>query len=521
MTSQTEHRQFFKGAFILTYAGLLGKVLSAIYRIPLQNLTGDVGFYIYQQIYPFVGIAMVLALYGFPAAISKLMAGQTNRPTKQLKQKIIIQLTIFSSALSLVLFLLAPFIADFMGDSGLTSGIRASAMPFLLVPFVAYFRGMFQGRNNMLPTAGSQLVEQIVRVSLIIITAYLTVELNRSLYDIGVGTAIASTGGSLVALMTLLVFFYRKPKEQHLKVEMRQTIDENLFTAVIGYGIAIAINHMMLLLLQLMDAFTLVPLLKQTGYSLTEAQVLKGVLDRGQPLAQLGIVAASSLALAMIPSATKLRLSSDRIRFTNYIASTWRFTLYLASGATVGLIVLFPEVNTLLYKEDLATLSLQVFSITIIFSALSISTASILHGLGQIYRTAFFVVIGVVVKLGLNFFFVPQLGILGAAIATVIASVTILGLNLNQLKKVTPKLERIRLPWFRFVSSLLVMGIVVYGLNRVARPLFYQYDRIGQLFYLLCLIGIGVISYLFCLVKLSVFTKEERDVLPFKFLIKD
>lgn len=77
------------------------------------------------------------------------------------------------------------------------------------------------------------------------------------------------------------------------------------------------------------------------------------------------------------------------------------------------------------------------------------------------------------------------------------------------------------MPWFRFVSSLLVMGIVVYGLNRVAQPLFYQYDRIGQLFYLLCLIGIGVISYLFCLVKLSVFTKEERDVLPFKFLIKD
>lgn len=62
------------GALILTIAGLLSKVLSATYRIPLQNLTGDLGFYIYQQVYPLLGTVMILALYGFPAAISKLTA---------------------------------------------------------------------------------------------------------------------------------------------------------------------------------------------------------------------------------------------------------------------------------------------------------------------------------------------------------------------------------------------------------------------------------------------------------------
>lgn len=521
MTNQTEQRQFFKGAFLLTYAGLLGKVLSAVYRIPLQNLTGDVGFYIYQQIYPFLGIAMILALYGFPAAISRLIASGVNQPTKQLKRKILFQLILFSCFLFILVFLFAPFIADFMGDEGLTLGIRASALPFLLVPFVAYFRGVFQGENNMLPTAVSQLIEQIIRVSLIIVTAYLIIKFNRSLYEIGIGTAIASIGGSLIALFTLLLFFYRKPKNQVLKIESEQPIEESIFTAVIGYGIAIAINHMMLLLLQLIDAFTLVPLLKQTGYSLNEAQVFKGVLDRGQPLAQLGIVAASSLALALIPSVTKLRLKNDRTRFANYIASTWRFTLYLAGGATVGLIVLFPEVNTLLFKEDIGTVSLQVFSITIIFSALSIATASILQGLGQIYRTAIFVIIGVVAKLALNILLVPQLDILGAALATVFASIIILGLNLCQLKKVTLRSERIQLPWFRFVSSLLLMGIVVYSLNLSAKPLFYQLDRLGQLLYLIVLIVIGVTSYIISLIKFNVFTKDERDVLPFKFLTKD
>src|SRR5699024_7553724 len=61
-----------KAALILTLAAFISKVLSALYRIPLQNLTGDLGFYVYQQIYPFIGMIMILSLYGFPAAISKL-----------------------------------------------------------------------------------------------------------------------------------------------------------------------------------------------------------------------------------------------------------------------------------------------------------------------------------------------------------------------------------------------------------------------------------------------------------------
>lgn len=50
----------FQGAVILTIAGLLSKILSAVYRVPFQNIVGDTGFYIYQQVYPFLGIASCL-----------------------------------------------------------------------------------------------------------------------------------------------------------------------------------------------------------------------------------------------------------------------------------------------------------------------------------------------------------------------------------------------------------------------------------------------------------------------------
>lgn len=514
MDKHTEQHQLFKGAFLLTYAGLISKVLSAGYRIPLQNITGDVGFYVYQQIYPFIGMVMILALYGFPAAISRLIAGQSCYPNKRLKRQIFIQLLLFSITLFMLIYWLAPFIADLMGDKGLTEGVRASAFPFLLLPFVSCLRGLFQGQSNMTPTAFSQMVEQVIRVSLIICAAFFVTTFNRSFYDIGIGTAWASVGGGIGALIILLIYQYRQPSKQVNDNEWVQTAHP-LFIAVIGYGIAIAINHMLLLLLQFVDAFTLIPLLRRTGMSLTEAQILKGVLDRGQPLAQLGIVVASSLALALIPSVTKARLSDDKDRFLGYIASTWRFTLYLASGATIGLIILFPEVNTLLFKENLGSTSLQIFTITIIFSALSISTASILQGLGHIFRTAVFVLIGVIVKWGLNLLLVPQFQITGAALATVLASLLILILNLIQLKKILPVSERIYIPWKGFTLSLTLMAGVVFVIHVLAEPLFYQFSRMGQLLYLVVFIAIGVSIYFVSLVKLSVFTKEERQVFPF------
>ncbi|GMA53448.1 hypothetical protein GCM10025857_48050 [Alicyclobacillus contaminans] len=70
-------KSMMKGAFVLTIASFVAKLLSAIYRVPLQNIVGDEGFYVYQQVYPIYGIAMTFALTGFPQFLSKLVAEQT------------------------------------------------------------------------------------------------------------------------------------------------------------------------------------------------------------------------------------------------------------------------------------------------------------------------------------------------------------------------------------------------------------------------------------------------------------
>ena len=81
MKPVTDSKDLVKGAMILTLAALVTKILSAVYRVPFQNIVGDIGFYIYQQVYPFYGIVMVLSTYGFPVVISKLYTEQQARGT--------------------------------------------------------------------------------------------------------------------------------------------------------------------------------------------------------------------------------------------------------------------------------------------------------------------------------------------------------------------------------------------------------------------------------------------------------
>lgn len=125
-----------KGAVILSVTSLLVKILSAFYRIPFQNMVGNEGFYVYQQVYPIYGIAMTLALSGVPVFISRVIA-EYDEPAERIMvaRRLFSILLVVAWGLFAGLQLFAPQLASVMGDGGLTAEIRAATWLFVLVPF--------------------------------------------------------------------------------------------------------------------------------------------------------------------------------------------------------------------------------------------------------------------------------------------------------------------------------------------------------------------------------------------------
>ena len=136
-------RDLLKGAFILSVAALIVKVLSAAYRIPYQNMVGDIGFYIYQQVYPFYGIVLTLATLGFPIIISKLIAEQEFSKKDILAASFLV-LSVISLVLFSSLFLGAEWVAGKMGDPDLTSLLSWFPIIICLCLLLLFFADTFK-----------------------------------------------------------------------------------------------------------------------------------------------------------------------------------------------------------------------------------------------------------------------------------------------------------------------------------------------------------------------------------------
>ncbi len=502
----------FRGALILMIAGMLSKVLSALYRIPLQNLTGDFGYYIYQQMYPFIGILMMLSLYGFPAAVSKLAVEQ--KAVKEsltfinFTRPILVILFSFSLILASSMFIFAPDLAKLVGDMNLTSSYQLMSLGFLLIPLVSFYRGYFQGIGDMRPTAYSQLFDQLFRVSIIIITAILISKEIFNIYSIGTWAVYATLIGGVISTFTLYVFKFKETKKN--KSIVKSKVPWRYFINVLFmFGIIAALNHMILLLLQFADVFTLVPELINYGYNEKEAMEMKGVFDRGQPLIQFGAVLGSSFALALVPEIARKKEATEVIK------DTLTFSFYLAAGATLGLIIILPEVNLLLFKNTYGTFSLQILMLAILLGSIAVTSNAILQSYGYFKQVTLLIISMFIIKYLLNYLLVSKLGILGSSFATIISLLFLCVLSLRILKDELTNLSFFTMiNWRAFILANIGMASGLLILKYLFGDLFLT-SRLLLFVYIAAIVAIGAMIYLFFFLRYNALSKRQLSALPF------
>src|SRR5699024_10457976 len=120
MEKREKTNDIMQDALLLTVAGIVGKILSATYRIPLQNLTSDMGYYIYKQVYRLIGIVMILALYGFEQAVSKRTAEikklRLSNTIQQYYLPFVLILFGLNIIFAIILYSIAPVLANWADD---------------------------------------------------------------------------------------------------------------------------------------------------------------------------------------------------------------------------------------------------------------------------------------------------------------------------------------------------------------------------------------------------------------------
>ena len=195
--------------------------------------------------------------------------------------------------------------------------------------------------------------------------------------------------------------------------------------------------------------------------SVGAAMAEKGAYDRGQPLVQVGLVLASTLAMAIVPMITTAMKRADRAEAARYMGLTYRVSVLIGVAASVGLMLVMPYMNVMMFKTTALSTVLSLYVLQILWLSIIMPMMAVLQGLGYTKHPSLLLIGGLIVKLLCNDVFIQTFGIAGAALASNLALALTALLLVRFLKKVYP----VTLTTYTFTSGLIVatiaMGIVV------------------------------------------------------------
>ena len=512
-------KEYMKGALLLTMAALIVKVLSAVYRVPFQNLVGDQGFYIYQQVYPFISIFVVWTSGGFAVAISKMLAdaqimtdadGRRNLISRTVFQ----YLTLLSVIFFCFLFFGAGFLARLMGDEQLASLLRTGSFVTLFMPLLALMKGSFQAKAEMKPVDYAQVAEQFVRVGIILVGAIFIMTTSKSLYAAGNAAVFGTVIGEIAGVI-LLLYFTKNNKVLPGKVQSKAR-KWPIIREVTILSLSVSMSSLLLLCFQLIDSFTIFSLLLEKGVADLDAMEMKGIYDRGQPLVQLGVIIASSLSLAIVPLVAYQSKKRGGRGAAPFIQLTYRVSLLLGVAAALGLVVVMPYVNRMLFETNSLSAVLMIYVVQIIPLSIILTFTAILQGMNKLKIPALLLVGAIAIKLIGNLLLIPNVDVLGAAIA----SNTGLLLCAGGLLLYSKKLLKIKLAkrdfYIKLAIASLSMILSVLVLDNILQSIWSSSSsRIGAVVMGGCLIAIGAFVYLTIVAKTRILAEKEWFLIPF------
>lgn len=479
----------WQGAFWLSVGALISKAIGAIYRIFLPRVLGDYGIGLFQMAYPLYALLLAVSVNGIPTALSKETAEKLSRGDYDSAEQLAAWAQIFLTAIGLImaimLEILAPFVARHVfHEPSATLSIRALAPALVFVALEASLRGYFQGHQEMVPTALSQILEQISRVAVMFPLALLW--LPKGTAWAAAGATIGAPVGAMIGILFLLMARMKRGRWV-----LARPVPWVPLRRLVMVAMPMSLSGLLFPLMFLADSMFVPEQLVRTGMTLRQATAQFGRLSgEAMPLINLTMVVGAALAVSLVPAIAQAmagqdqQLAAKRVNLAVHVI--WLFGLPMAGG----LIVLAKPLTRLLYGGDGSAQALQVLAVGSAILAIQQVLGSSLQASGFGWIPVKNLIYGTTVKFVLTWWLtpLPTLGIRGAAMGTVTASVVTAWLNWKDWKKIAHPLES---PWADAAWPLIGTIVMVMGIQT-----WTGYCRLpGPIWPVVSAIGVGMVIY--------------------------
>ncbi len=554
-------KKFLQGALILAGANLLVKIIGALFKVPLRELVGDDGMGIFNVAYQIYTFMFIIATAGFPIAVSKMVAesiaNNDEYDAKRVFQTATFLLGVIGLVGSTVLYAFADNLAGFLGNADSAIGIRVIAPAVFFVSLLSAYRGYFQGRQNMYPTAASEVVEAAAKLLLGIAAAYaimgMKISVNapgtsfpenvlssheRTIYS-STGAILGVTAGTFLALLLMIIIYSCKEKSvkpmSGQQIRPRSDILKNLILIAIPITIGASVSSLTSLvdLATIMNRLVVNPNVFDSythlfaggtefwGKALEEgwegvtllqkkANSLYGLYTgQAQTMFNLPLTIVVGLSMSIVPAISTALAEKKRGEASMMTSSILRITMLFALPCAVGFYVLSNPILLVLYSDANAGMLLQKLAFAVPFVAFVSVSNSVLQSYGKVYYPVVSMLVGGVVKVVMNYTLIPIWGIDAAPIATTACYGIIALLNCCCIVfRLKVKLDVISM-LIKPLCAALVMGAVTIAFYNMMSGLLPESRLVT-----LASIAVGAVIYLVAVIAIKGVKREDVLNMP-------
>lgn len=520
---------------ILAIASIVVRIIGIAYRIPMINIIGDEGMGYYGTAFNVYNIALLLSSYSLPLAVSKMVSVRLARKQYRNSVRILRAALVYATVVGALAAAVIWFGADFFAREVFFMPYAAFALKTLaptvwIMAYLGVFRGYYQGRGTMVPTALSQVFEQIVNAIVSVAAGSwlfnqaIKVEIlngeSGSGYSNSWGAAggtIGTGAGAFTALVFLLVLFAAYQRTIRKKVrrdrsgslESYGTITKILFFTVVPVVVSSAIYNVNSILDNGLLAYNFKSLGMEEEF-ISQWGVYTG---KYHLLINVPMAVSNALSSSLIPSVSRAVATGDRRMVKKKVAAAIRFSLLIAIPSAVGLTVLAGPVNNLLFSgdNDLAVQMTLYGSIAVVFYSVSTVTNAILQGIDRMRLPIVHALTALVLHLAAMevMVLVFHMGIFSMVFANILFAVIMCFLNHRSIRKILGYRQEVKKTILLPAAVSAVMGAAAVGV--------YKLIHLGIQSNAVCTLGAvaaAVAVYGVLLVKLGCLDEDELHQMP-------
>ena len=526
---------FLEGSFIATLSIIVTKIMGMLYVIPFYAMVGVKGSALYAYAYNVYIIFLDISSAGIPISMSKLIKQYHTLGLHEAKiraYKIAQKLT---KSISIIMFLLTFFFAKYIALlilGNLKGGntieevalvIRFIALAILVIPRLSIMKGYLQGLSIINISSYSQVIEQAVRISIILLGSYLCIYIFHLRLDLAVGFCVLGAFvGGICSILYIQAKMRKKKEELFPKLKQKDNVsNKEIMHKLITYAIPFILIDMATSIYNFIDMVLLSRTMTHLGYSGAQTEfITSSVATWSSKIGMVITSIAMGIIVSLIPSIVeactlkKWDLVEDRIN------KSIQLVLIICIPMIIGISLLSRPIWNIFYGTEYLDLGAMVLKFSI-FSTLPInlymiSTSSLqsMSKVRGVYKSTFLgYMTNLILDIPFMFFFhaISLPPFLGALLSSILGYSLSFFSSLYTLKKQYDlKYKESLFVFVKVICSTLIMaGLILLIKDRI---IYDETNKISTILYVFLLSLIGLGSYLLCLVKVRILQPRRKKL---------